>query len=97
MYKNGKLKVDERQCFSGQRVFRPGWVEWVEAELWFCKRKLRLSALGHFHVLGQDSLVFTGISFILAFHLLVAAAADALMIQNQNVALVQLLFWSCEF
>lgn len=64
-----------------------GW----RPSLWFCKGKLRLSALDKFHVLGQDYLVFTGISFILAFHLLVAAAADALMNLNQNVALVQLL------
>lgn len=70
-----------------------GW----RLSLWFCKGKLRLSALDNFHVLGQDYLVFTGISFSLAFHLLVAAAADALMILNQNVALVQLLSWSCEF
>lgn len=70
-----------------------GW----RPSLWFCKGKLRLSVLDNFHVLGQDYLVFTGISFILAFHLLVAAAADALMILNQKVALVQLLSWSCEF
>lgn len=64
-----------------------GW----RPSLWFCKGKLRLSALDKFHVLGQDYLVFTGISFILVFHLLVAGAADALMILNQNIALVQLL------
>lgn len=66
-----------------------GW----RPSLWFCKGQLRLSALDNFHVLGQDNLVFTGISFIL----LVAAAADVLMILNQNVALAQLLSWSCEF
>lgn len=80
--------MDERQYFSGQQVFRPGW---VEAEPVVLQRKAQ--ALDSFHVLGQDNLMFTGISFIL----LVAAAADVLMILNQNVALVQLLSWSCEF
>lgn len=82
--------MDERQYFSGQQVFRlDGW----RPSLWFCKGKLWTTALDNCHVLGQDHLVFTGISFIL----LVAAAADVIMILNQNVSLVQLLSWSCEF
>lgn len=80
--------MDERQYFSGQRVFRPGW---VEAEPVVLQRKAQALCFGQVPCTRPRLPRVTGISFTLVFHLLVAAAADALMNLNQNVALVQLL------